>query len=238
MESKRILATNLEACAKTSVLGQARITVFPYHAFARVKPSCPSSRWTLVPSAPRSRLANVTSGPSTQEAPLYRRSRTSQQSVHPPSSSSHPAAFTRNAAAKYKLYRSLSELTLSGSVSQTARSSTPPPSVPRQPRASYILPKARVVKVDPPVSTSNPFSPVKSRTKYPDHASSTQRASNQSRSNLSSTPSKSRSKLYVPRRSPSPDAFPLMKPTLLVQRPGLSPAADYAVTRALVSDGA
>ena len=211
---------------------QAPITVFSHHAFARVKPSRPSSRWTSLPSAPRSRLGNATSGPSTAETPLYRRSRTSQRSVRLPSSPSHPAAFTRNAAAKYKLYKSLSKLAPSGSVSQPARSSTPPPSAPRQPPASSILPKARAVKVDPPVSTSNPFSPVKNRKKYPDHASSSQRASNQSRSNPFSTPSKSKTKPHVPRRSPSPDPFPLIEPTLLVQRPPLSPAADSAVTRA------
>ncbi|EJF66913.1 hypothetical protein DICSQDRAFT_158554 [Dichomitus squalens LYAD-421 SS1] len=135
-------------------------------------------------------------------------------------------------AAKYKLYKSLSKAAPSGNLSHSARSSTPPPSLPRQPPASSILTKSRAVKVDPPVSTSNPFSPVKNRNKYPNHASSSQRASNQSRSNPFATPSKPKNKPHAPPRSPSPDPFPPIEPLLLVPRPPSSPAADSALTRA------
>ncbi|KAI0720025.1 hypothetical protein C8T65DRAFT_634612 [Cerioporus squamosus] len=135
-------------------------------------------------------------------------------------------------AAKYKLYKSLSKASSSGSLSRPARASTPPPPLPRQPPASSILPKPRAVKVDPPVATSNPFSPVKNRKKLTDPAPSLQRASNQSRPNPFATPSKPKNKPHVARRSPSPDPFPPIQPLLLVHRPPLSPAADTAVTRA------
>ncbi|RPD82322.1 hypothetical protein L226DRAFT_22696 [Lentinus tigrinus ALCF2SS1-7] len=135
-------------------------------------------------------------------------------------------------AAKYKRYKSLSKASSSGSLSRPARSSTPPPPAPRQPPASSILPKPRAVKVDPPLATSNPFSPVKNRKKFTDPAPSLQRASNQSRPNPFATPSKPKNKPHPPRRSPSPDPFPPIQPLLLVPRPPLSPAADSAVTRA------
>ncbi|RDX51114.1 hypothetical protein OH76DRAFT_1471161, partial [Lentinus brumalis] len=135
-------------------------------------------------------------------------------------------------AAKYKLYKSLSKASASGSLSTAASSSARPPPPPRQPPASSILPKPRAVMVDPPITTSNPFSPVKNRKKFTDPAPSLQRASNQSRPNPFATPSKPKNKPHVPRRSPSPDPFPPIQPLLLVHRPPLSPAADTAVTRA------
>ncbi|KAM5530730.1 hypothetical protein V8D89_015590 [Ganoderma adspersum] len=135
-------------------------------------------------------------------------------------------------AAKYKLYKSLSKAGPSRTLSQHARSSIPPPSAPHNPPASSILPKARAVKIDPPTVTSNPFSPVKNRKKFQDPTSSSQRASNQSRSNPFATPSKLKNKPHAPRRSPSPDPFPPIEPLILVQHHPLSPAVDSPVTRA------
>ncbi|KAI0801032.1 DNA replication and checkpoint protein-domain-containing protein [Fomes fomentarius] len=136
-------------------------------------------------------------------------------------------------AAKYKLYKSLSKTSSSSSsFKPPTRSATPPPPPPPQLPASSILSKARAVKVDPPASTSNPFSPVKNRKKLTDHDLSTQRASNQSRPNPFATPSKPKRTPHTHHRSPSPDPFPPIQPLLLVPRPPLSPVADKAVTRA------
>ncbi|OSC99433.1 hypothetical protein PYCCODRAFT_1415684 [Trametes coccinea BRFM310] len=137
-------------------------------------------------------------------------------------------------AAKYKLYKSLSKASLSASRSKTtAPPSTPPRSAPRQAQpSSSIVHKSRPVKVDPPVSTSNPFSPVKNRKNLPDQHSSPQRASHQSRPNPFATPSKPKAKPHAPRRSPSPDPFPPIQPMIAVQRTPKAPAADPAVTRA------
>ncbi|KAL1951454.1 hypothetical protein VTO73DRAFT_603 [Trametes versicolor] len=135
-------------------------------------------------------------------------------------------------AAKYKLYKSLSKAVSSRS-HPAARPSTPPSSAPRQPQASSsILPKARAVKVDPPLTTSNPFSPVKNRKKLSNDQSSPQRASNPSRPNPFATPSKTKTKPHVTRRSPSPDPFPPIPPMVMVQRTPTAPVADSAVTRA------
>ncbi|KAI0375241.1 hypothetical protein BV20DRAFT_1117647 [Pilatotrama ljubarskyi] len=137
-------------------------------------------------------------------------------------------------AAKYKLYKSLSKAaSSSASANPPARPSTPPRSAPRQPQpSSSILHKSRAIKVDPPVSTSNPFSPVKNRKKHPDDLSSPQRASNPSRTNPFATPSKSKAKPQPSRRSPSPDPFPPIQPLVMVQRTPTAPAEDSAVTRA------
>ncbi|KAI8980772.1 DNA replication and checkpoint protein-domain-containing protein [Trametes punicea] len=140
-------------------------------------------------------------------------------------------------AAKYKLYKSLSKAssaTSSSSLSKPAAPpSTPPRSAPRHPPpSSSIVHKSRAIKVDPPVSTSNPFSPVKNRKKVPDQLSPPQRASHQSRPNPFATPSKSKAKPHVTRRSPSPDPFPPIQPLVMVQRTPKAPAADPAVTRA------
>lgn len=81
--------------------------------------------------------------------------------------------------------------------------------------------------------TSNPFSPMKNRNnKFQDPASSSQRASNQSRSNPFATPSKRKKKPHAQRRSPSPDPFPPIEPLILVHHHPLSPAVDSPVTRA------
>ncbi|KAI0673374.1 DNA replication and checkpoint protein-domain-containing protein [Trametes maxima] len=131
--------------------------------------------------------------------------------------------------AKYKLYKSLSK----AASAPPARPSTPPRSAPRQPQpSSSIIPKSRAIKVDPPLSTSNPFSPVKNKKKLPDPLLSPQRASNQSRQNPFATPTKSRSKPHAPPRSPSPDPFPPIDPLLMVHRTPVAPPADSAVTRA------
>ncbi|KAI0639646.1 DNA replication and checkpoint protein-domain-containing protein [Trametes polyzona] len=135
-------------------------------------------------------------------------------------------------AAKYKLYKSLSKAASSRSQS-AARPSTPPPSAPRQPQpSSSILPKSRAIKVDPPVSTSNPFSPVKNRKNLQHDLSSPQRASHSARPNPFATPSKPKNKPHATPRSPSPDPFPPIPPLLAVQRTPIAPAGDPAVTRA------
>ncbi|KAI0830550.1 hypothetical protein BC628DRAFT_1312800 [Trametes gibbosa] len=135
-------------------------------------------------------------------------------------------------AAKYKLYKTLSKA--ASSRSQPAASpSTPPRSAPRQPQpSSSIIPKARAVKVDPPVLTSNPFSPVKNRTKLSHDPSSLQRASDSSRSNPFATPTKPKNKPHAVRRSPSPDPFPPIEPLLMVHCTPVAPAVDSAITRA------
>ncbi|TFY62850.1 hypothetical protein EVJ58_g3612 [Rhodofomes roseus] len=70
-------------------------------------------------------------------------------------------------AAKYKLYKSVSKSATSSFVAKPppARSSTPPRSQSRQSTrlSTSLLPKARAVKVDPPIQTTNPFSPVKKK---------------------------------------------------------------------------
>ncbi|KAH9846868.1 hypothetical protein C2E23DRAFT_851258 [Lenzites betulinus] len=135
-------------------------------------------------------------------------------------------------AAKYKLYKSLSKAATSRSQS-AACPSTPPRSAPRQPQpSSSIVPKARAVKVDPPVLTSNPFSPVKNRKKFAIDPSPPQRASNPARPNPFSTPSKPKNKPHDARCSPSPDLFPPIEPLVMVQRTPVAPAVDSAVTRA------
>ncbi|CDO73461.1 hypothetical protein BN946_scf185013.g96 [Trametes cinnabarina] len=137
-------------------------------------------------------------------------------------------------AAKYKLYKSLSKPSTSLShTKHAAPPSTPPRSAPRQPQpSSSIVHKSRPVKVDPPLATSNPFSPVKNRKKLPVQHSSPQRASHLPRPNPFATPSKSKPKPHASRRSPSPDPFPLIQPTIAVHRTPKAPAADPAVTRA------
>ncbi|KAI0361367.1 hypothetical protein OH77DRAFT_1391322 [Trametes cingulata] len=139
-------------------------------------------------------------------------------------------------AAKYKLYKSLSKAAASSSApaKPPARPSTPPRSAPRQPQpSSSIVHTSRAIKVvDPPVSTSNPFSPVKNRKKHNDDTTSPQRASNPSRPNPFATPSKSKARPQPSRRSPSPDPFPPIQPLLMVQRTPTAPAVDSAVTRA------
>lgn len=100
------------------------------------------------------------------------------------------------------------------------------------PASSSIVPKARAVKVDPPVSTSNPFSPVTNRKKLATVPSPPQRASTPARPNPFSTPSKPKNKPHDTRRSPSPDLFPPIEPLVMVQRTPVAPAVDSAVTRA------
>ncbi|KAH9944180.1 uncharacterized protein BXZ73DRAFT_96673 [Epithele typhae] len=133
-------------------------------------------------------------------------------------------------AAKYKLYKSILKGTSSGNPLPSASGSSQPGPGPRQ--SPSIIPKARAVKVDPPVLTSNPFSPVKNRKKnHEPHASPT-RISVLSRSNPFATPSKSKAKAHAARRSLSPDPFPLIQPVPMMQPPPSSPIADSAVTRA------
>ncbi|KAI0332035.1 hypothetical protein GY45DRAFT_1321590 [Cubamyces sp. BRFM 1775] len=138
-------------------------------------------------------------------------------------------------AAKYKLYKSLSKASSAASSSKSsAPPSTPPRSEPRQsqPASSSIIHKSRPVKVDPPVSTSNPFSPVKNRKKAQNDLTSPQRASHQSRTNPFATPSKSKAKPHATRRTPSPDPFPPIQPLVMVHRTPTAPAPPSAVTRA------
>ncbi|KAH9937232.1 DNA replication and checkpoint protein-domain-containing protein [Fomitopsis serialis] len=119
-------------------------------------------------------------------------------------------------AAKYKLYKSLSKSATSSSIakSSTARSSTPPRSQSRRSThtsTSSLLPKARAVKVGPPIQTTNPFSPVKKKPRSahldsPPTASSTKLSEHDPHINPFTTPTKTRSSTKSKPSAPLPSA--------------------------------
>ncbi|KZT75080.1 hypothetical protein DAEQUDRAFT_20631 [Daedalea quercina L-15889] len=152
-------------------------------------------------------------------------------------------------AAKYKLYKSLSKSVSSSSLAKASstRPSTPPRSQSRQTThtsSSSLLPKARAIKVDPPIQTTNPFSPVKrkprpARSDSPPVISSNKLSEHASHLNPFTTPTKAKSttklKPSAPRRSLSPDPFPLIQASQVTQSPSApvrTPSSRSAVTRA------
>ncbi|KZT05824.1 uncharacterized protein LAESUDRAFT_701135 [Laetiporus sulphureus 93-53] len=151
-------------------------------------------------------------------------------------------------AAKYKLYKSLSKSSSSnGTQSSSSRHEIPSGSQSRQAihaSTSSLLPKARAVRVDPPLQTSNPFSPVKKKYKYlNEHVLLTNGppdlAQYPPRPDPFATPTKpkahTKTKISAPQRSPSPDPFPLIELTQPRQPPPAdphTPSVKSAVTRA------
>ncbi|TFK56585.1 hypothetical protein OE88DRAFT_1730060 [Heliocybe sulcata] len=117
-------------------------------------------------------------------------------------------------AEKYKLYKRLSKVTTSQiSLTKPTTSdppSTPPRSQPGSSRASLIASKPRAVHVAAPSTTSNPFSPVKSKGKQKE-ATQTQlfERGGERYSNPFATPTKSK----TVRRPVTPDPFPLIQTT-------------------------
>ncbi|TCD62846.1 hypothetical protein EIP91_006359 [Steccherinum ochraceum] len=139
-------------------------------------------------------------------------------------------------AEKYKLYKKLNKAKQATAIpaasSSSTRSSTPPKTQP-----SSIIPRSRAVKTDAPEVTSNPFSPVKNKSKQrdrfpPPHPHSPSSPRN-SQANPFATPSKnkSRPRTRAP-RSPSLDPFPPISSLHFPTQSKSIPGEKTAVSRA------
>ncbi|KAK7694996.1 hypothetical protein QCA50_002184 [Cerrena zonata] len=124
-------------------------------------------------------------------------------------------------AEKYRLYKKLAKSSASSSQLPQNPPSTPPKSQPR-PTPSSLLHKSRAVKTETVLTTSNPFSPVKSKQRRrdlsPEPSTSILPAlSLSARANPFTTPRKNKKNKLKPHattspRELSPDPFPLIQP--------------------------
>ena len=111
-------------------------------------------------------------------------------------------------AEKYKLYKKLNKAKTQ-------------PSTPPKRQSKQLISKSQAVKVQPPVASTNPFSPVKNKGNRGFHVEQTRPLPN-----LFSTPRKEA------RRELSPDPFPLIQPVASSSQVTLSPQPTSAVSRA------